>query len=284
MLAEDITNRKEEEMLRNLSKKLESMGQMASSIAHEIKTPLQYIGHNASFVNDSFNEVVQFYESINSIASELEKIGNKETALKIKELIEKYDMEFVMDEIPKASEQINTGVTRVSDIIHSMNEFSHPGKGLKDKADINQLLKSTLVMVQSKIKKSADIKLELSDTLPLIPCYAGELNQVFMNILINAVDAIMDTRRWGLIKISTNVEGKEVVITISDTGCGISLKCRDQIFNPFFTTKEVGKGTGQGLSLAHNIIIEKHKGKLEFNSQEGKGTTFYIRLPIKGEH
>lgn len=283
-LAEDITYRKEEEMLRNLSKKLESLGLMASSIAHEIKTPLQYIGHNAQFVSDSFNEVIQFYDMIGDTAAEPEKNHNKEIPKKIKEYIENHDMEFIMKEIPKASEQIISGVTRVSDIIQSMNEFSHPGKGIKDKADINQLLKSTLVMIQSKIKKNADIQLELSENLPRIPCYAGELNQVFMNLLINALDAIIESRKWGLIKISTLVKGKEVVVAISDTGCGISLRDQDHIFNPFFTTKEVGKGTGQGLSLAHNVIIEKHKGKLDFTSQEGQGTTFYIYLPIKGEH
>ncbi|MGD2087838.1 MAG: two-component regulator propeller domain-containing protein [Candidatus Aminicenantes bacterium] len=284
LLAEDITNRKEEEMLQNLSKKLESLGLMASSIAHEIKTPLQYIGHNAQFVSDSFDEVVQFYDMINDMSVELKKNHNKEIPPKIKGYIENHDMEFIMEEIPKASEQIISGVTRVSGIIQSMNEFSHPGKGVKDKADINQLLKSTLVMIQSKIKKNADIQLELAEDLPRIPCYAGELNQVFMNMLINALDAIIETSKWGLIKVSTHVEGPEVVVAISDTGCGISIENQDHIFNPFFTTKEVGKGTGQGLSLAHNVIIEKHKGKLDFTSREGLGTTFYIYLPIKGEN
>jgi len=284
LLAEDITNRKEEEMLGNLSKKLESLGLMASSIAHEIKTPLQYIGHNAQFVSDSFNEVTQFYKIINDTSVELEKKHNKEIPGKIQEYIENHDMEFIMEEIPKASEHIISGVTRVSDIIRSMNEFSHPGKGIKDKADINQLLKSTLVMIQSKIKKNADIQLTLSEDIPRIPCYAGELNQVFMNILINALDAIIESKQWGSIKISTHVEGTEVVIAISDTGCGISIQDQEHIFNPFFTTKEVGKGTGQGLSLAHNVIIEKHKGKLNFASQPGKGTTFFIYLPIKGEN
>jgi PAS domain S-box-containing protein len=283
LLAEDITNRSKEEMLRNLSKKLESLGLMASSIAHEIKTPLQYIGHNAQFVSDSFEEVVQFYEMIKDTSGKLEKNHNKELPGKVKKYIENQDMEFIMEEIPKASEQIISGVTRVSDIIQSMTEFSHPGKGIKDRADINQLLKSTLVMIQSKIKKSADIQLELSEDLPRIPCYPGELNQVFMNILINALDAIIESRKWGLIKISTHVEGTEIVIAIADTGCGISMESQEHIFNPFYTTKEVGKGTGQGLSLAHNVI-EKHKGKLDFTTQEGQGTTFYIYLPIKGEN
>jgi PAS domain S-box-containing protein len=283
-MAEDITHRREEEMLRSLSRKLESLGQMASSIAHEIKTPLQYIGHNAAFVSDSFKEVVRFYEMIEEALVELEKSGNIDILPKIKELISRLDMEYIMAEIPGAAEQIINGVTRLSNIILAMNEFSHPGRGYKEKADINQLLQSTLVMVQSKIKQSADLQLELSEGLPPVSCYAGELNQVFMNLLINALDAVMETGRWGLIKIATAAEGGEILITIADTGCGIPEENREHVFNPFFTTKGVGKGTGQGLSLAHNVIVEKHKGKIDLISQVGKGTTFYIRLPLEGEH
>jgi PAS domain S-box-containing protein len=283
-MAEDITNSREEEMMRNLSRKLESLGQMASSIAHEIKTPLQYIGHNAAFVSDSFKEVVRFYDVIEGALVELEESVNLEISNKVRELIDQLDMEFIMAEIPKAAEQIINGVTRLSNIILAMNEFSHPGLGFKEKADINQLLQSTLVMVHSKIKKSADLQLELSDGLPAIPCYAGELNQVFLNLLINALDAVIDTGKWGLIKVSTAAAGDEIIITIEDSGCGIPEENREQVFSPFFTTKGVGKGTGQGLSLAHNVIVEKHKGRIDLTSRVGKGTTFYIRLPLEGEH
>ena len=282
-MAEDITNRKEEEILSHLSRKLESLGQMASGIAHEIKTPLQYIGHNAAFVSDSFRDVSRFYRIVNDHLAHLEQLGNTDLPRTVKELIAQQDMEYIMTEIPTAADQIISGVTRVSNIIQAMNEFSHPGRGYKEKADINHLLETTLVMVQSKIKKSADIQLQLAEGLPLIPCFAGELNQVFMNLLSNALDAIIETGRWGLIRITTRVEDNELVISISDTGCGIPEEHRENIFTPFFTTKAIGKGTGQGLSLAHNVIIEKHKGRLSFSSQLGKGTTFYIRLPIEGE-
>jgi len=283
LLAEDITNRKEEEMLRNLSKKLESLGQMASGIAHEIKTPLQYIGHNARFVIDSFKEVVKLYEILLENLPEIENSDKKEISEKIKQIIAQYDMEYIMQEIPIAADQMINGVNRVSDIVNSMNEFSHPGRGFKEKSDINRLLKNTLVMIQNKIKKSADIELELFKHLPLISCYPAELNQVFLNILVNAWDAVVETGKWGTIKITTALEGQEAVIAISDSGCGIPDEIKDNIFNPFFTTKEVGRGTGQGLSLSHNII-EKHKGKLDFTSEVGKGTSFHIRLPIEGEH
>ena len=128
--------------------------------------------------------------------------------------------------------------------------------------------------------------MDLFRELPHIPCYPAELNQVFLNMLVNAADAIMETGEWGCIKISTYLEGNKVVVSISDTGCGIPESHKDNIFNPFFTTKEVGKGTGQGLSMAQKVIIDKHKGKLDFTSEEGKGTTFFIRLPIEmeGEH
>lgn len=283
ILADDITNRKQAEMMKNLSKKLESLGQMASGIAHEIKTPLQYIGHNARFVSDSFNEFLKVFDII--LQSDFkESEGGSETVLKLKKNIEENDLEYIMKEIPIAAEQIIGGVTRVSDIITAMNDFSHPGRGFKEKADINGLIKSTLIMVQNRIKKTADIHIELSDTLPPVSCFPNEMNQVFMNLLINASDAVLESGKWGIIKISTYREKQDVIIAVSDTGSGISEEIKDNIFNPFFTTKDVGKGTGQGLSLAHNIIVEKHKGKIYFSSRPGEGTTFYIRIPIEGEN
>jgi two-component system, NtrC family, sensor kinase len=260
------------------------LGQMASGIAHEIKTPLQYIGHNARFVGDSFNDVSRFYKLVVDVLPALCQSDKKEIADKIKKLVEEYDMEFIMEEIPAAAGQIINGVNRVSDIITAMNEFSHPGRGVKEKADIHGLLKSTVTMVQNRIKQNADIRMEFSENVPPVSCFPVEMNQVFLNILSNAVDAIIESGQWGFIEISTSVENNEVVISISDSGCGIPEENKENIFNPFFTTKEVGKGTGQGLSMAHNIVTERHKGKIDFSSKLGVGTTFYIRLPIEGEH
>jgi PAS domain S-box-containing protein len=283
VMAEDITNRKEEEMMQNLSKKLEALGQMASGIAHEIKTPLQYIGHNARFVGDSFNDVVKVFGLISELLPYIEASGNKDIAAKITQLMKEYDLDYVLDEVPRASEQIINGVGKVSEIIQSMTDYSYPGRGFKEKCDINELIKSTLVVVQNSIKKQADIDLELYERLPQIPCYPGELSQVFLNMLVNSVDAIEESGKWGYIKISTGLDLKDVVIVISDSGSGIPDSYKDNIFNPFFTTKEVGKGTGQGLSMAHNVIIEKHSGKLDFTSKVGEGTNFYIRLPLEME-
>ncbi len=283
LLAEDITRRKEEERQRNLSQKLESLGQMAGNIAHEIKTPLQYISHNGQFVCDSFNDLVKFYDVVKECLNEIEQSDKKHVAEKIKQIIDEYDIQEILEEIPKASDQIVSGVSKVSNIIQSMKEYSHPGRSVMEKADINKLLESTVVLVQNERNKTLEIETELCKQLPQVACYPGELNQVFMNLLINAADAIQEKGESGLIKITTARESSEVIVSISDNGCGIPDSIKENIFNPFFTTKEVGKGTGQGLSTAYKIIIEKHKGKLYFNSSAGEGATFYIHLPFQGE-
>jgi signal transduction histidine kinase len=166
-----------------------------------------------------------------------------------------------------------------------MKEYSHPGRGVMEKADINKLLCTTIVIVQNKINKALNIKTKYNEELPKISCYPGELNQVFMNLMGNALDAIQEKNNPeepGIIKITSTLKDNEIIVTIADNGCGIPDNIKDNVFNPFFTTKEIGKGTGQGLSMAHNIV-EKHKGKIYFKSKAGEGTTFYIHLPIEGE-
>lgn len=284
LLAEDITHRKEEERRRNLSQRLESLGQMAGNIAHEIKTPLQFIGNNGQFLCDSFKDISKFYQAVFECILEIEQSDKKQAAEKIRQAIERCDMEYHLREAPKACDQVVDGVAAVSNVIRSMKEYFHPGKGVMEKADVNRLLRSTIVIVQNEIKKLLDIDMDFYPDLPQIPCYQGELTQVFMNLLGNAADAIQERENRGtpgLIKITTTLEGNEIVITITDNGCGIPDAIRDNVFEPFFTTKEVGKGTGQGLPMAHNIV-EKHKGKIYFKSRVGEGTSFYVHLPIQG--
>lgn len=283
LLAEDITRRKEEERQQILSQKLESLGHMASNIAHEIKTPLQYIGHNGEFVCNSCSDFIKFFEVIREASGQLEKSGNTEWAEKVHQAIEEYDIEYILQEVPKASDQIVGGVTRVSNIIKSMKEFSHPGRGVLEKADVNQLIQSTLVIVKEDNKKDVSFELQLDNELPQINCYPAELSQVFMNLMLNAVDSIREKGEHGNIVINTGRENGEMKISIRDNGRGIPEKFRDKVFNPFFTTKGVGKGTGKGLALAHRIIFEHHKGKLCFKSKAGEGTTFYIHLPLGGD-
>ena len=283
LLAEDITHRKEEEMRRNLSQKLESLGKMIGNIAHEIKSPLQYIGNNSYFICDSFEDLVKFFGELNRF---LATAGPENPAL-LKEDIEKameaHDIEYILEEVPRASDQIVKGVSRVSTIIQSMLDYTHPGRTVPEQADIHELLETTLALIRSKKKELFDIETEFSENVPPVLCYPGELLQVFMNLLINSADAIQENGKPGLIRISTSTGENEVIVAVTDNGCGIPEEIRDNIFNPFFTTKDVGKGTGQGLALVHNIITQRHKGKISFESRVGEGTTFYVHLPLPPE-
>jgi signal transduction histidine kinase len=164
-----------------------------------------------------------------------------------------------------------------------MLNYTHPGRSIIEQANIHELLENTLVFIRSKKKDKFEIETDFCRDLPRILCYPGELIQVFMNLLINAADAVEEKDKPGLIKIITSYNENEVIIAIADNGCGIADEIKDNIYNPFFTTKEVGKGTGQGLALVHNIVTQRHKGRIYFESQVGEGTTFYVHLPISLE-
>ena len=188
-----------------------------------------------------------------------------------------------MDEIPKALDQTLEGVTRVATIVRAMKEFAHPEGKEMAAADLNRALQSTMTVARNELKYVAEIESEFGE-LPLVVCNVSDLNQVFLNLLVNAAHAIADIVKdgeKGRIKVRTATDGNMVLITISDTGSGIPEAIRSKIFDPFFTTKEVGRGTGQGLAIARSVIVERHKGTLSFDSEVGKGTTFYIRLPLQ---
>jgi PAS domain S-box-containing protein len=279
LLAEDITNRKREEVQRYLSQKLEALGQMAAGIAHEIRSPLQYIGDNGRFLLEAFGGLVEYCREVKSSAGEVLKDEIKTIPLKLQRFIENSDFDFYANEIPKAAEQIVDGVTRVSNIVKSMNEFAHIGNEVDEKSDLNELLQSTVVVAHNWINKVADLETSYTPGLPLIHCGMGELNQVFLNLLSNAADAVAETGKRGLIKIVTRRQDDESVVEISDTGVGIPEEIKSKMFTPFFTTKGLGKGTGQGLHLSYRIIAERYKGRLYFKSKVNEGTTFYIHLP-----
>jgi signal transduction histidine kinase len=177
-----------------------------------------------------------------------------------------------------ALERGNDGLDRVATLVRAMKVFAHPDNQDKEPADLHEALRATTIISTNEHKYVADIKTSFGE-IPLVPCRVSELNQVFLNIIVNAAHAIGDTGQRGTIAITTAVDGDNVVVSISDTGTGIPESVRDQIFNPFFTTKELGKGTGQGLSIA-STIVQQHNGSLTFDTEMGKGTTFHIRLPI----
>ena len=273
----DITQRKiQEEERKKLEDelrqalKLEALGTLASGIAHEINTPIQFVGDNLHFLQDGFQ----------SISSLLSRDTNDPLE---KEEIE--DLRFLLEEIPQAILQSMDGIKRVSEIVTSVREFSHPGTKDKVMTDINQAIESTTTISTNQWKYVADIKTEFSEDLPEVCCVPGEINQVILNLIVNAAQAIEEkgASEKGMIHITTDHIDGQAQIRIRDTGCGIPEKCKDQVFDPFFTTKEVGKGTGQGLALAHNIIVTKHGGKLYFETEPGEGTTFVIMLPCEAK-
>jgi PAS domain S-box-containing protein len=285
-MARDITGRDIAEMELRQAQKLESVGRLASGIAHEINTPIQFVGDNTRFLGDSFAALKNLIEKFGELSQAAASGAVSPDLLgEVRRLEEESDCAYLLEEIPQAIKQTLEGVDRVATIVRAMKEFAHPeNKGMAP-ADVNRALLSTITVARNEWKYVADLDTELTH-LPLVVCNVGDLNQVFLNLLVNAAHAIADVAGnggKGRITIGTAAEGDKVHISIADTGAGIPESIRSKIFDPFFTTKEVGRGTGQGLAIARSVIVDRHKGSLTFESEVGKGTTFHIRLPVAQE-
>jgi len=286
IMGADITDRKNLESQLAQAQKLESIGQLAAGIAHEINTPIQYVGDNTQFLKQAFEDIFHVLEKYGHLADTVINGGDPRDCIAgINEAIADADLEFLRREVPDAVEQTLQGVNRVSGIVKSMKDFSHPGSEEKVALDINKALESTLIISRNEYKYVSDAVTDFDKNLPPVNCFAGEINQVFLNIIINAAHAIADTINGdtgakGTITVRTRNTGNAAEIAISDTGKGIPEKDLPYIFDPFFTTKEVGKGTGQGLSLSYATVVEKHGGTLYCTSEPGKGSTFVLRLPF----
>ena len=281
----DITSKKNIENQLRQAQKLESIGQLAAGIAHEINTPTQYVGDNTRFFQESFEDISQLIEKIKKVTNDFsEDCLSKEQFKEIEKLYQELDIDFLLEEIPEAIDQTLDGLKRITKIVRAMKDFSHPGVSDKTSININQAIESTITVAKNEWKYVAEVKTELSDNLPNISCYVDEINQAILNLIVNAAhaieDVVKDSTLKGKIEIKTFREQNYVVIEISDTGKGIPDSNKNKIFDPFFTTKEVGKGTGQGLSVVYSVIVEKHNGKIDFQSKLGKGTTFTLKLPI----
>jgi signal transduction histidine kinase len=270
------------------AQKLESIGQLAAGIAHEINTPTQFIGDNGRFLTDAFAELTQLLANLkNVIASATSEQPRPGALLEARDLLEKTDLDYLLKEIPLALEQSMDGVQRVATIVGAMKDFSHPGVE-KVPLDINHAIESTLTVARNTWKYIAVVKTRFEPKLPPVPCLPGEFSQVILNLVVNAAQAIGESLRdsngaTGTITISTALAGSRVEIRVQDTGAGIPEGIRDRIFDPFFTTKPVGKGTGQGLAIARAVIVDKHGGSIRFESQPGQGTTFILELPFGSE-
>jgi PAS domain S-box-containing protein len=288
----DITDAKDAEAERarmdlelRLAQKLEAVGQLAAGIAHEINTPTQFVGDTVRFLADAFDDLLQLTAAYGRLrdAAQDGAVGDAPLAA-VREAEELADLEYLTERVPAALQRAEEGIGRVTSIVRAMGEFAHPPTTEPVPVDINQALRSTLVVATNKYKYVADVEMEFGE-LPLVMAEAGDLNQVFLNLIINAAHAIEDvvaeTMGRGTIEIRTALEGDHVHISVADTGCGIPPEVAARMYDPFFTTKAVGRGTGQGLSIARTIV-ERHDGELTFETEPGRGSTFDVRLPVAG--
>ncbi len=283
----DITERRLLEAQLRQAQKLESIGQLAAGIAHEINTPTQYIGDNARFLQDAFAELNKALSLCKALA-ESEEPARREMIEEIATAAKDADVGYLLDEIPKALSQSLDGVGRVAKIVRSMKEFSHPGGEYRQLIDLNHAIESTITVSRNEWKYVAEMETRFDHALPLVACYPSDFNQVILNLIVNAAHAVGDKilpdgHEKGKIVVSTKADGDWAEIRVQDTGCGIPKEIQGRIYDPFFTTKPVGKGTGQGLAIAHSIIAEKHRGSITFETESGQGTTFIVRVPIGRE-
>lgn len=285
IMGEDITQRLLIEHDHRQSQKLQSIGHLAAGIAHEINTPTQFVGDNLRFFSDSFRDITAVLGRYQSMLSSV-KTGtcSPDLIAACDEELRRADLDFLLEEIPKAITQSAEGVIRVASIVRAMKEFAHPGKDEKACVDLNKAIESTVTVARNEWKYVADLTTDLAPNLPLVPCFLGQFNQVILNMIVNASHAIADVTKGtdvkGIISITTRSLDGWVEIRITDSGTGIPEQIRTKIFDPFFTTKEVGKGTGQGLAIAHSVIVKKHRGTITLESEVGRGTTFIVRLPL----
>jgi PAS domain S-box-containing protein len=281
--AHDVTDRMRMEVELRHGQKLQAVGELAAGVAHEINTPIQFVGNNVEFLQNAVPNLMALLDSLERAYETFQNDCSKEVTEEVRAAHAAADLEFLRKEIPTALEQTVDGVQRVTTIVQALKKFSHVDSGPeKAPANLNEALQSTLIVAGNELKYVADMETVFGD-LPLVRCHLGDLNQVFLNLLVNAAHAIGDVakeRGRGRIRVETKIEEEWAVIAIGDSGTGIPVEVRSRIFDPFFTTKAVGKGTGQGLALARAIVVEKHGGTLTFETELGKGTTFYIRIPL----
>ena len=270
-LEQEMEQRKELEGQLVFAQKMEAVGQLAAGIAHEVNTPSQYVCDNLRFLKEAVDDL---------LAAVAPSGGEGETT----EKPDPEDLEFLCENAPGAVDEALQGMERITTIVKSMKNFAYRDAASEKKPqNLNQAIEATIVVASNEWKYCADMQTDLDPNLPSVPCNVGEVNQVVLNLIVNAAHAIRGIKpdgEKGVISISTKQYDDFVVITIQDDGGGIPEGVQAKVFEPFFTTKEVGVGTGQGLAIAHNVITKSHGGHLWFETESGTGTTFFIRLPL----
>ncbi len=284
----DVTEQRRLENDLAQAQKLESVGRLAAGVAHEINTPVQFVSDSVLFVREAMDDlsgIVDKYRDLRAATKDDPDEAVAAAAKAAEEAEDDADLDYILENAPVALDRARDGLGRVAAIVRSMKEFAHPDRKEMVHADLNQAIASTLVIASNEYKYVAEVETSFGE-IPPVNCYAGEVNQVVLNLIVNAAHAIADvvkgTPAKGRIRVSTRLLDGQVEIAIADSGKGIPVEVRSRIFDPFFTTKEVGKGTGQGLAIARTVVVDKHKGTLHFETELGQGTTFFIRLPVNG--
>lgn len=281
-MVRDITARVIQEERRKLlesqlsqAQRLESLGTMAGGIAHELNTPIQFVTDNTKFLADAFKDLRA------AVAALTERVGQDEAA----GVAAQFDLDYLDQEIPQAITQSLEGLARIAEIVLAVKRFSHPVGTNKEDNDLNEIVRTAAMVSKNQWKYLADLDFDLAPNLPLVRSNAGELNQVFLNLIVNAAHAIEDNggaTQKGNITLTTRAVAEGVEVRIADNGAGIKPEIRDRIFDLFFTTKAPGRGTGQGLSLVHAFVTKNHGGAVDLESEPGQGATFIVTLPAAG--
>jgi signal transduction histidine kinase len=279
----DVTDSRRMERELAQGQKLEAVGRVAAGVAHEINTSVQFISDSVRFVRHALKDVPRALAAYRALAAGV--LSGKDVsaaARNASDIDEAADVDYFLKNGPEALDRALEGITRVGSIVRSMTEFAHPDADVATDIDLNRAVNNTLNMARNEYKAVADLETRFGD-IPRVRCHAGDINQVVLNLVLNAAhavgDAVKGTSNRGRISVSTRLMGDYVEIAVADTGNGIPESVRPRIFEPFVTTKEVGRGTGQGLALSRSIVVEKLKGSLHFETETGRGTTFFIRLP-----
>jgi two-component system NtrC family sensor kinase len=279
----DLRERQRRELEARHDQKLESLGRLSAGIAHEINTPIQFVGDNTRFLASAYEEMLDLLLVYRGCMDDSwGEVSWEQRMQRAATAEQEADIDYLTAEVPVAVKQSLEGIERVASLVRAMKSFSYKDSTDRSYADLNDALTTTLTVARNEVKYVADVSLDLGE-LPPVLCHVGDLNQVFLNLLVNAADALHEKGERGEIRITTHTEGQLAVISVADNGPGIPLDLQRMIFEPFFTTKEVGKGTGQGLALARAVVTDKHGGTIEVHSAPGQGTEFVLRLPVDGK-
>jgi signal transduction histidine kinase len=267
-----------------IARRTEAMGRLAAGIAHEINTPLQYVTSNVIFAASSSQQLLRLVNHLDRLMHEpSDATVGPQLAAAIDRAKDDADLHYVQEQLPQALDRALEGLDRVAEVVRSMKDLAHPTRRDMSAVDLNRLIGNAMIVARNEYKAVADAHTELGDIPPVV-CYAGEIGQVLLNLLINAGHAVAErvetTATRGHITVRSERIGDNVVISVQDTGAGIGAENAARIFEPFFTTKPVGKGTGQGLAISQAIVVRRHRGTIDFQSEPGRGTTFRVCLPI----